>query len=83
MVNKNSRAPLLLTNGSGTPIMFHSARIESFSSPLEHDDQIERDDNDDNDDDHLKGDGDEYDEYWSSAVEEIRWDTMFQNLKPT
>jgi hypothetical protein len=21
--------------------------------------------------------------YWTTGVEEIRWDTMFQNLKPT
>lgn len=70
-VNRQSRAPLLLTNGS--PVIFPGARINSFSSPFVG--AFERDDQ-------IKGDGD-YDEYWSSAVEEIRWDAMFQNLKPT
>ncbi|KAI3455278.1 hypothetical protein Pfo_011941 [Paulownia fortunei] len=70
VVNKQNRAPLLLTNGS--PMYFPSSRINSFPSPLVH--ELERDD--------QKMEGD-YDEYWSSAVEEIRWDTMFQNLKPT
>ncbi|KAL8457008.1 hypothetical protein ACS0TY_035010 [Phlomoides rotata] len=74
--NKNrsrsrSRAPLLLTNGGGTPMLFHSARIESFSSPLEH-----------HDDDVVKGDGDhEYDEYWSSAVEEISFLSVPPNIQ--
>ncbi|XP_057790664.1 uncharacterized protein LOC131007762 [Salvia miltiorrhiza] len=61
-----SKAPLLLTNGS--PMFFHSSRIDSFSSPY-----------------HPAGDvrKEDYDEYWSPAVEDIRWDAMFQNLKPT
>ncbi|KAL3613632.1 hypothetical protein CASFOL_026090 [Castilleja foliolosa] len=67
-------APLLLTNGS--PMLFGSSRVNSFASPYLEDDVIGRD----IDDDRKIGD---YDEYWSSAVEEIRWDTMFQNLKPT
>lgn len=79
-VNNNSncnqvmnRAPLLLTNGSSGGAVFASSRINSFSSPFVHDDE---------DDDQKMEDGD-CDEYWSSAVEEIRWDTMFHNLKPT
>ncbi|KAI3463435.1 hypothetical protein Pfo_020098 [Paulownia fortunei] len=64
---KQSGAPLFLTNGS--PMLFPSSRINSFSSPMVH--EFQRDD------------GDYYDEYWPSAVEGIRWDTMFQNLKPT
>lgn len=28
-----------------------------------------------------EGEGDD-DGYWSAALEEIRWDTMFQDLKP-
>ncbi|KAL3819167.1 hypothetical protein ACJIZ3_005072 [Penstemon smallii] len=68
--NKQSRSPLLITNGS--PLFFPSSRINSFSSPFVHD--FRKDDE--------KMDED-YDEYWPSAVEEIRWDTMFQNLKPT
>ncbi|XVF24729.1 hypothetical protein REPUB_Repub13aG0152300 [Reevesia pubescens] len=61
---------LLLTNG--TPLMASGpARVASFSSPMVFDYQKEE-----------KIDGDE-DGYWSTAVEEIRWDTMFQDLKPT
>ncbi|KAL0415386.1 UNVERIFIED_CONTAM: hypothetical protein Slati_3370500 [Sesamum latifolium] len=78
-----SRAPLLLTNGDHPAVIFPSSRINSFSSPFVG--EFERDVVD-----QSKGEGDEdgdgdrdYDEYWSSAVEEIRWDTMFQNLKPT
>ncbi|KAK4427966.1 hypothetical protein Salat_1565600 [Sesamum alatum] len=74
-----SRAPLLLTNGD--PVIFPSSRINSFSSPFLG--EFERDVVDQSKGD-RDGDGDgAYDEYWSSAVEEIRWDTMFQNLKPT
>ncbi|KAK4375468.1 hypothetical protein RND71_006145 [Anisodus tanguticus] len=62
---------LLLTNGSPI-IMSSSSRINSFSSPMVHD---------------LRGDEKmevDYGDYWGSfAVEEIRWDSMFQNLKPT
>ncbi|XP_073148012.1 uncharacterized protein [Henckelia pumila] len=63
-------APLLLTNGS--PLFLATPRINSFSSPMVlHDFQ-----------DRLV-DGD-YDEYWSPALEqEIKWKTMFHNLKPT
>ncbi|XP_060167976.1 uncharacterized protein LOC132598860 [Lycium barbarum] len=75
--NKSVVAParqnstLLLTNGS--PIFMSSSRINSFSSPMVHD---------------LRGDHEkmevDYGNYWdSSAVEEIRWDSMFQNMKPT
>ncbi|KAH6827672.1 Sterile alpha motif domain-containing protein [Perilla frutescens var. hirtella] len=74
MATKSSRAPLLLTNGS--PMFFHSSRINSFSNPFVHHDYNGVDDQ------KLEGDNCD-DEYWSSAVEDIRWDTMFQNLKPT
>lgn len=61
---------LLLTNG--TPLLVSgSARVESFSSPMVFDYQKE------------KMDGEDEDGYWSTAVEDIRWDTMFQDLKPT
>ncbi|KAK6127983.1 hypothetical protein DH2020_038285 [Rehmannia glutinosa] len=53
---KQSRAPLMLTNGS--PILFPSSRINSFSSVHEY---FQRDD------------GDCYDDYWPCAVEEIRF----------
>ncbi|KAL6497093.1 hypothetical protein OROGR_029022 [Orobanche gracilis] len=72
-VSKTSGKPLLLTNGS--PMLFGSPRINSSASP---DSEYEIDGNDDR----RMMDGD-YDEYWSSPVKEIRWDTMFQNLKPT
>ncbi|XP_075515582.1 uncharacterized protein LOC142550229 [Primulina tabacum] len=65
------RAPLFLTNGS--PLLLATPRISSFSSPMPYDFQ--------KDDDKLV-DGD-YEEYWSPAVEEIKWKTMFHNLKPT
>ncbi|XWS11748.1 hypothetical protein CRYUN_Cryun37aG0026800 [Craigia yunnanensis] len=61
---------LLFTNG--TPLVVSGpARVESFSSPMVFYYQKEE-----------KMVGDE-DGYWSTAVEEIRWDTMFQDLKPT
>ncbi|XWS19122.1 hypothetical protein CRYUN_Cryun32bG0104500 [Craigia yunnanensis] len=61
---------LLLTNG--TPLVLSGpARVASFSSPMVFDYQKEE-----------KMDGDE-DGCWSTAFEEIRWDTMFQDLKPT
>ncbi|XVF86380.1 hypothetical protein PTKIN_Ptkin18bG0035200 [Pterospermum kingtungense] len=62
---------LLLTNG--TPLVVPGpARVESFSSPTAFDYHKEE-----------KMNGDHEDGYWSTAVEEIRWDTMFQDLKPT
>ncbi|KAK4410628.1 hypothetical protein Sango_0135800 [Sesamum angolense] len=70
VANKQSTGALLLTNGS--PMLFSSSRINSFSSPMVHDLQS----------DYGKMDGD-YGEYWPCGVEEMRWDTMFHNLKPT
>ncbi|KAK8629117.1 hypothetical protein V6N13_077971 [Hibiscus sabdariffa] len=62
---------LLLTNG--TPFLVSgSARVESFSSPPMVFDYHKEE----------KMDGEDEDGYWSTAVEEIRWDTMFQDLKP-
>ncbi|KAF5739059.1 hypothetical protein HS088_TW12G00257 [Tripterygium wilfordii] len=59
---------LLLTNGS--PGFVGGNRINSFSSPYDHQ--------------QMEGCADD-DGYchWSTGVEEIRWDTMFQDLKPT
>lgn len=69
MVAKQGR--LLLTNGSPRP------RVNSFSSPMVYDlgsdEKMEDDDDEDEDDGY----------YWRGGVEEIRWDAMFQNLKPT
>lgn len=68
--NRPSKAPLLLTNGS--PLMFPSSRINSFSSPGVFEFQQEE-----------QKVEEECDEYWSPVVEEIRWDSLFQNMKPT
>ncbi|EEF31937.1 uncharacterized protein LOC8283108 [Ricinus communis] len=63
---------LLLTNGS--PMLLSGPRLDSFSSPMVYDLNKEE----------KNIDGDYHDDgYWSTGVEEIRWDTMFQNLKPT
>ncbi|EXB67230.1 hypothetical protein L484_025708 [Morus notabilis] len=65
---------LLLTNGSPM-VVSGGPRIESFSSPvvfdLRKEEKMEHDHHD------------QEDGYWSTGVEEIRWDTMFQDLKPT
>ncbi|KAL6334712.1 hypothetical protein AAG906_021371 [Vitis piasezkii] len=68
---------LMLTNGS--PKVVSKRRIDSFSSPavynLPSEEKI---------DGNGDGDGDGVDDgYWSTVVEEIRWDTMFQDMKPT
>ncbi|KAJ8755405.1 hypothetical protein K2173_019203 [Erythroxylum novogranatense] len=60
---------LLLTNGS-SPMLLTGPKHDSFSSPMIYD--VHKDEN-----------FEEHDGYWSTGVEEIRWDTMFQNLKPT
>jgi len=65
--------PLFLTNGSPTVVPAHPV-LEGFSSPVVYHFQKDKMDGDGDDDD---GDG-----YWSAAVEEIKWDTMFQDLKP-
>ncbi|KAL1565013.1 hypothetical protein AAHA92_07286 [Salvia divinorum] len=75
--NLVGRAPLLLTNGS--PTLFHSSRIDSFSSPWMSDRPVEAEEGDRKE----VEEGEDCDEYWSPAVEDIKWDAMFQNLKPT
>ncbi|XP_065867171.1 uncharacterized protein [Euphorbia lathyris] len=59
---------LLLTNG--TNLMVSAPRLDSFSSPMVYHKE----------EDHKV---EEDDGYWATGVEEIRWDAMFQNLKPT
>ncbi|KAJ4718537.1 Sterile alpha motif domain-containing protein [Melia azedarach] len=74
MMAKQGR--LLLTNGSSNSMVISGPpRINSFSSPMLNYDYHKEE----------KMDGDDHDDdgYWSTGVEEIRWDTMFQNLKPT
>ncbi|TKY48047.1 hypothetical protein E2542_SST25461 [Spatholobus suberectus] len=58
---------LFLTNGSPTVVPAQPG----FSSPVVYHFQKGE-----------KMDGDDNDGYWSAAVEEIKWDTMFQDLKP-
>lgn len=71
MISKGKQGRLLLTNGSETPMVVSTPRLQSFSSPL------------------VYAIGEEEklgasDRYWSAAgVEEMRWDSMFQDLKPT
>ncbi|TKY64592.1 hypothetical protein E2542_SST14490 [Spatholobus suberectus] len=69
MVAKQER--LLLTNGSPTVVPALPG-LDGFTSPMVYHFQNEE-----------KMEGDDDDGYWSSAAtEEIRWDTMFQDLKP-
>ncbi|XP_027344126.1 uncharacterized protein LOC113856494 [Abrus precatorius] len=68
MVAKQER--LYLTNGSPA-IVPSQPVLDGFFSPVVYHFQKEE-----------KMDGDDDDGYWSAAVEEIKWDTMFQDLKP-
>ncbi|XP_073129035.1 uncharacterized protein [Henckelia pumila] len=71
--NKMSKAPLLIMNGRcpAPPLLPSSITDKSLHKDLQ---DVERDDEE------L---GEDYDDYWSCVVEEIKWDAMFQNLKPT
>ncbi|KAK9066304.1 hypothetical protein SSX86_013625 [Deinandra increscens subsp. villosa] len=75
---KQAPPTLLLTNGCHKS---NSFKVNGFSSPLAYDDQ-----------DQEKKDGGDRDSHECSneeksggggGVKEIKWDTMFQNLKPT
>lgn len=63
---------LQLTNGS--PMVGPVPRVESFSSPVVFDLRNKEE---------KMEEEEEEEGYWSTGVEEIRWDTMFQDLKPT
>ncbi|KAF4353776.1 hypothetical protein F8388_024345 [Cannabis sativa] len=71
---------LQLTNGSPSPMVRYGSmtRIESFSSPVVYDLKKEQKIHEQEEEEEEDQDG-----YWSTGVEEIRWDTMFQDLKPT
>ncbi|XP_058728878.1 uncharacterized protein LOC131601143 [Vicia villosa] len=70
-VEKQER--LLLTNGSPSPTMMPAFALDSFSStPMVYHFHEGK----------MKGEDDDNNGYWSAAVEDIRWDTMFQDLKP-
>lgn len=76
---KQATPTLLLTNGDHKS---NSIRINSFSSPLVYNIRYDQERK-------VGGDGDDHDEehggdYWTGGgAQEIKWDTMFQNLKPT
>ncbi|KAG5537479.1 hypothetical protein RHGRI_024796 [Rhododendron griersonianum] len=74
--SSNQGSRLLLTNGSSTPMVLSGPRLNSFSSPL----MVRGYYNDEEEEKEEEG---EEDPYWSAGVEEIRWDAMFQDLKPT
>ncbi|KAM7253990.1 hypothetical protein ACFE04_031672 [Oxalis oulophora] len=67
--SKQKSGRLLLTNGS------------PYSSPLVYD--LPYYNKEENNNKKVDSAEEDDDGYWSSAVEEIRWDTMFQDLKPT
>nr|GMD32434.1 Protein transport protein [Ipomoea batatas] len=70
---KQKQGTLLLTNGGGTMLWSCSSRFDGLSSSM----VVE-------DDDEKEGDGDKYWSSTSQVVEDqIRWDAMFQDLKPT
>ncbi|XP_031092766.1 uncharacterized protein LOC115997362 [Ipomoea triloba] len=72
---KQKQGTLLLTNGGGTMLWSCSSRFDGLSTSM----VVE-----DDDDEKMEGDGDKY---WSSTShvveDQIRWDAMFQDLKPT
>nr|GLL35227.1 uncharacterized protein LOC113742995 [Ipomoea trifida] len=76
MEPKQKQGTLLLTNGGGTMLWSCSSRFDGLSSSM----VVE-----DDDDEKMEGDGG--DKYWSPTShvveDQIRWDAMFQDLKPT
>ncbi|KAL9463044.1 hypothetical protein AB3S75_000955 [Citrus x aurantiifolia] len=67
-------------------LLLTSGRVNSFSSPVfsyDHNKEEKMSGYDHHEHDHDHHDVADDDRYWSTGVEEIRWDTMFQNLKPT
>ncbi|KAI3686286.1 hypothetical protein L1987_79960 [Smallanthus sonchifolius] len=92
--NKQGSATLLITSGYRPAVRSGGAKVNSFSGSLvydlRHDESKENGgkyrDNLYSDDEVDGGYGgrDDGGEYWSGeGVEEIKWDAMFQNLKPT
>ncbi|XP_021731763.1 uncharacterized protein LOC110698610 [Chenopodium quinoa] len=96
MVNSNYQDRLMLTNGDylgdydnnnhdyvdgegdHDSVVVSSPKLDSYSSPLMYD--LHQNNKEDN---NKVCDDQEDDEYWTPALEEIRWDAMFQDLKPT
>lgn len=82
-MNKQGSGTLLISNGYRPVVRSTSAKVNSFSGSLVYDfrQDVSKEDHDGKySDDEVDDKG----EYWSgSGVEEIKWDAMFQNLKPT
>ncbi|KAM7257500.1 hypothetical protein ACFE04_013241 [Oxalis oulophora] len=80
--DKSHNGRLLLTNASSmsavVPTTNTNTRLKRFSGPLAYDWSCKEED--DKKPDYVE---DIDDDYWSTGFEEIRWDTMFQGLKPT
>jgi len=80
-VGAGNQEMLMLTNGDyfgnvgDDPLVVSTPRLDSFSSPLMYGLYQNKEE--------KVPDDQEDDEYWSPALEEIRWDAMFQDLKPT
>lgn len=71
---------MMLTNG----VSSGRSRVNSFSSPLVYNHKTVQDHHHHQDDDqHHDEDHQDRDGYWSNEVQDIRWDTLFQDLKPT
>ncbi|KAI3504480.1 hypothetical protein L1887_25983 [Cichorium endivia] len=88
VTNKQGSTTLLITNGYRPMVKSGGARVNSFSSPLVYDLHYDQGNANggDNEGNSFTDDEDDGDTggYWSGrGVEEIKWDAMFQNLKPT
>lgn len=81
MLKRNNTNKKMLMNQQHRLLLPGPVRVNSFSSPV-----VLSDHHHDYDDEKqfcFDADVDNGSRYWSTRVEEIRWDAMFQNLKPT
>ncbi|XP_057534295.1 uncharacterized protein LOC130812735 [Amaranthus tricolor] len=84
MVNSGvNQEKLMLTNGDylgdydgDDSMVVSTPKLDSYSSPLMYDLQQNKEEK-------IIDDQDDHDHYWTPTLEEIRWDAMFQDLKPT
>lgn len=72
MLKRNKKLMLanqerLMLTNGSSPMVFATPRFDSFLSPMVNEEKMK----------------DEGDDYWLTGVEEIKWDAMFQDLKPT
>lgn len=65
-----------INEGDYDSVVVSTPKLDSYSSPMMYDLHQNKEEkiHDDQEDDH---------QYWTPALEEIRWDAMFQDLKPT